>query len=57
MENYEINKNIESFTKRLNDLKEAIDLSGLIKQIEEDEKISNCNCFSFKNSYSAGKFN
>ena len=39
MENYEINKNIESFTKRLNDLKEAIDLSGLIKQIEEDEKI------------------
>ena len=35
----EINKNIESFTKRLNDLKEAIDLSGLIKQIEEDEKI------------------
>ena len=39
MENYEISKHIESFTTRLIDLKDAIDLPSLIKQIDEDEKI------------------
>lgn len=39
MENYEIFRNIEIFTKRLNDLKVAIDLVGLVKQIESDEAL------------------
>lgn len=37
MENYEIFRNIENFSKRLNDLKESIDLVGLVKKIESDD--------------------
>ena len=39
MVNYEIFRNIEIFTKRLNDLKVAIDIEGLVKQIKKDEEL------------------
>lgn len=38
MENYEIIKNIEMFSTRLCELKNAANLDGLVKQIEENEK-------------------
>lgn len=39
MENYEISRNIDIFSKRLNDLKDAIDLVGLVKKIESDDDL------------------
>ena len=39
MVNYEILRNIEIFTKRLNDLKVAIDIEGLVRQIKKDEEL------------------
>lgn len=38
MENYEIIKNIDLFSTRLIELKNASDLDGLVKKIEENEK-------------------
>lgn len=37
MENYEISRNIEIYSKRLIDLKDAVDLVGLVKKIESDD--------------------
>ena len=39
MENYEIIKNIDLFSTRLIELKNASDLDGLVKKIEENEQV------------------
>lgn len=41
MENYEINKYIEDFSKRINDLKEAINIEKLNSDLQENEKLLN----------------